>query len=218
MTIASEFAVVSTVADLLTKLGDVPPERVLMTPPPGTATEADAIRLAEQADKRLCELVDGVLVQKTSCVHSSVLAARVGYLLWPAVERQNTGFLLGANGMARMATANVRMPDISFYTWEQCGGRGIPDVALMGVSPALAVEVLSPGNTGREMRRKREEYFASGTRLVWEFDPRTRTVRIFTDAQDSVLLTEGDALTGGDVLPGFAVPVRDVFATLDPRG
>ncbi len=212
-----EMEPIRTVADLLAKHGDIPPERILMTPVPGTATEADAIQLADRADKRLCELVNGTLVEQASSFHSSVLAAWIGYLLWDCVDGQNLGFLLGASGMARMTNANVRMPDVSFFSWEQCGSRTIPDLAMMPVAPELAVEILSSSNTGREMRQKREEYFASGTRLVWESDPRSRTVRVFANAQDSVLLTEDDRLTGGDVLPGFDVAVREVFGKLDPR-
>jgi len=207
-----------TVADLVAKLGDVPPERILMTPAPGMATEADVIRLAERADKRLCELVDGILVEKAMSVHSTFLAAWLVHVLMDFVVRHDLGFVNGADALSRMATANVRIPDVSFYSWEQCGGRRIPDVALMTVSPALAVEVLSPSNTGREMRQKREEYFPSGSRLVWEFDPRTRTVRVFTGVQTSELLTEADQLTGGAVLPGFAVSLRDVFGKLNPQG
>lgn len=206
---------ISTVADLVARLGDVPPERILMTPRPGQATEADAVRLTGRADKQICELIDGVLVRKPMSMHSTILGFWIGHLIQLFLDQHNLGILTGENGMARMATANVRIPDVSFFSWDQLN-RTIPDVAVAGVSPVLAIEVLSPSNTGREMRQKRDEYFASGTRLVWEFDPRTRTVRVFTGVQDSILLTEADQLTGGDVLPGFLVAVRNVFSRLNP--
>lgn len=215
--VAIEDEPILTFADLMAGLGNVPTDRVLMTPPPGSAAEADVVRLAERADKRLCELVDGVLVAKAGSVHSSVVAAWVGSLVLGVVDRQKMGFVTGAAGMSRMTNGNVRTPDVSFFSWGQSGGH-IPDIAMMPVSPVLAVEVLAPGNTAGELSRKRDEYFASGSRVVWEFDPRTRTVRVFTSVQESVLLTEADQLTGGDVLPGFVVAVRDVFGKLDPRG
>src|SRR3954462_11965292 len=61
---------VVNVRDLIAHLGGVPPERIRMHPPPGTATEKDLLRLAER-DKILCELIDGVLVEK-------VMGAREG--------------------------------------------------------------------------------------------------------------------------------------------
>src|SRR4051812_4918552 len=57
-------AVADTVADLIRRLGDVAPERILITPPIGTATEADVIRWLDGPEKRMVELIDGVLVEK----------------------------------------------------------------------------------------------------------------------------------------------------------
>jgi tRNA A37 methylthiotransferase MiaB len=54
---------IETVADLLESLGDIPPERIRMRPLPGTATEDDVLAV-HASEKRLCELVDGVLVEK----------------------------------------------------------------------------------------------------------------------------------------------------------
>jgi Uma2 family endonuclease len=61
------------------------------------------------------------------------------------------------------------------------------------------------------MARKLREYFAAGTRLVWLVDPRPRTVRVHTGPRRSVRLGPDDVLDGGTVLPGFAVPVREIF-------
>ena len=78
--------------------------------------------------------------------------------------------------------------------------------------PDLAVEVLSVGNTPAEMKRKRKEYFFSGVRLVWLVDPAARTIEVFTSPDQHLTLREEQALDGGDVLPGFSVPVREIFA------
>jgi hypothetical protein len=61
-----------TVSDLLHQLGDIPPERVRLQPPPGTATEADVVAVHSRED-RLCELVDGVLVEKTLGYYESYI-------------------------------------------------------------------------------------------------------------------------------------------------
>jgi Uma2 family endonuclease len=83
--------------------------------------------------------------------------------------------------------------------------------------PDLAVEILSPSNTADEIQRKRGEYFNRGTQLVWIIDPRARTAEVFTAPAASTLLHEADTLDGGVVLPGFTLPLRDLFAELDPH-
>ena len=80
------------------------------------------------------------------------------------------------------------------------------------------IEVLSKGNTKREMVRKLDEYFRAGVRLVWYVDPKSRTVRVYTTPDDSVVLSEDQHLDGGDVLPGFALSIRDWFAEAERTG
>jgi hypothetical protein len=65
------------------------------------------------------------------------------------------------------------------------------------------------------LARKRREYFASGCRLVWEIDPRTRTADVYTDPTTVTHLDEAGVLDGGPVLPGFAPPLADLFAEYD---
>jgi Uma2 family endonuclease len=66
------------------------------------------------------------------------------------------------------------------------------------------------------MERKLKDYFLSEVRLVWFVDLRQRTVEVFTAPDRSVMLTEEQTLDGGDVLPGLALPLRDIFAKV-PR-
>lgn len=205
----------STLADFIRQLGDIAPDRILMNPLPGTATEEDAVRLIESAQPKACELIDGVLVEKAMGVQESFLAMRLALLLGNFLELHDLGFLTDSQGMARMISANVRIPDISFFAWEQLPTKSIPNVPIMDCSPALAIEVLSPTNTPREMRDKRNDYFASGTRVVWELDPSSRTVRVYSGVQESVLLSGDDSLTGEPVLPGFVVTLPQIFGKLD---
>ena len=99
--------------------------------------------------------------------------------------------------------------------WERLPGRRIPSEPIPDLAPDLAVEVLSPGNTPGEMARKRQEYFAAGVRLVWLVDPEARTVEVYTDPEQSTVRHEADTLEGGAVLPGFALPLRELFAELE---
>jgi Uma2 family endonuclease len=82
----------------------------------------------------------------------------------------------------------------------------------------LVVNCFRPGNTPGEMARKRGEYFRAGVRLVWEIDPRARTARVYTSETSFTDLTEADTLDGNPVLPGFTLPLAQVFAELDRRG
>jgi Uma2 family endonuclease len=112
----------------------------------------------------------------------------------------------------------VRLPDVGFVSWDRLPGRRVPDEPIPNVVPDLAVEVLSPSNTAREMSRKRGEYFRAGVRLVWEIDPRTRTARVYTSETVFTDLTAGDELDGDPVLPGFRLPLAVLFAELDRHG
>jgi Uma2 family endonuclease len=75
--------------------------------------------------------------------------------------------------------------------------------------------VLSASNTPREMRRKLGEYFDAGVRLVWMVDPETQTVAVHTAANDFKLFERSETIDGGSVLPGFVLPLEDLFSELD---
>ncbi len=200
-----------TVADLLEKLGGVPPERVRMKPLPGTATEEDLLEI-QRRENRNCELIDGVLVEKPLGYRESMLAAWIIMLLADYFRQHDVGTVAGADGAVRLMAGLVRIPDVSFISWDRLPGREVPDTPILGLAPDLAVEVLSRGNTPKEMSLKLREYFLAGVRLVWFVDPRKRTVRVYTAPDQSVRLTEGQVLDGGDVLPGLRLPLREVFA------
>jgi Uma2 family endonuclease len=65
------------------------------------------------------------------------------------------------------------------------------------------------------MTVKRQDYFSAGAERVWEIDPVARTVAVYTSATQATILTPADVLDGDPVLPGLAVPVRELFAELD---
>jgi len=203
-----------TVADLLAHFGPIAHRRICQNPAPGTATEQDVIDLHDHED-RLYELVDGVLVEKTMGVQESFLAIVIASLLKGFADRHTLGFVLGADGMARLAPGLIRIPDVSFISWRHFPDQRIPRVAMLGFAPDLAVEVLSTSNTTKEMSRKLQDYFAAGVSVVWYVDPVNRTVQVFTAVAQSTLLQEGQDLTGDPVLPGFVHALRDLFAQLE---
>jgi Uma2 family endonuclease len=203
-----------TIADFLHQLGDVSPARVRFHPPPGSATEQDVLAI-HASEKRLCELVDGALVEKVMGLRESFLAVHLSYILQSFLLPRNLGILAGEAGLLKLSSGLVRIPDISFIAWDRIPGGKVPKEPIPRLAPSLAVEVLSEGNTKGEMERKRHEYFQAGVSLVWIVDPEARTVTVYTSFDDATILTETDTLDGGNVLPGFTLALRELFAQLD---
>lgn len=206
-----------TFQDVIDQLGGVPPSRILLRPIPGTATEADAIAVHEKK-RVLCELVDGVLVEKGMGYIESMLTIFLAGILQRYVDDHDLGVVTGADGLVRLLPGTLRAPDIAFASWARLpddalsGGRSVPDVA-----PELVVEVLSRSNTDREMSRKREEYFAAGVLVVWEVDPRARIVTVYRPGSTPRILQVTDTLEARDVLRDFALPLDQLFGKLDRR-
>jgi Uma2 family endonuclease len=199
-----------TLADLLRRLGGISPKRIRMHPPLGQATERDVVWLDDHED-RLYELEDGVLMEKVMGALESFLTCALIRYLEEFVAERDLGAVLGEAGMVRLAPRRVRIPDISFISWERMPSGQFPQEPIPDLVPDLAVEVISKGNTKREMERKVREYFEAGVRLVWLIDPKIRSVRVFTSPHDCTVLGNGKTLDGGDVLPGFALPLKTLF-------
>jgi Uma2 family endonuclease len=211
-TVTSRSAI-DTLADLLERLG-VPAERVRFHPAPGTATEADVVSVDRRED-RLCELVEGVLVEKAMGLKESLLAGALIDCLRSFVIPRNLGLVSGEAGMMRLFPGLVRIPDVAFASWQRFPDGRVPKDPIPDVVPDLAIEVLSESNTPAEMTRKLGEYFSAGARLVWIVDPDVRTVAVHTAPGQIVVLGESDAIDGGAVLPGFSLKLRDLFSELD---
>lgn len=212
-TITSQRATDWTAADLVELFGPMPLQRIRFEPPPGTATEQDVFDIHNR-ENRLFELVEGVLVEKTMGIQESYLAVLIARLIGNFVETADLGIVLGADGMARLAPGLVRIPDVSFVPWSRLPGKSVPNQPVLTLAPALAVEVLSPSNTAKEMERKLRDYFEAGVELVWFVDPRTRTAQVFLGPDRSTELNADGSLDGGNVVPGFSLPLRELFAKL----
>jgi Uma2 family endonuclease len=91
----------------------------------------------------------------------------------------------------------------------------LPVPRYLHCAPDLAVEVLSPDQNWAQFLDKIQFYLLNGVRLIWVFDPATSTVTVEALGEEARILRPGDTLDGGDVLPGFSVPVADIFAEVD---
>jgi Uma2 family endonuclease len=157
------------------------------------------------------ELIDGELVAVNP---AAVRSSRIGGRFYSRLEAFVDGGILGwaypadAGFILFADRATVRSPDAAVVL----KGRVVeePD-GFMPVPPDLAVEVLSPSDRIADALAKIAMYFEAGVRLVWLVNPATKLVTVFRPDADASVLGVGDVLDGGEVLPGFSIPVADIF-------
>jgi Uma2 family endonuclease len=200
----------TTLAELHERLGKIPLERIRMMPPPGTATEEDLLYVLDHED-RICELIDGTLVEKTMGYYESAIAMALGYFLQQYLNQHDLGIVLGPDGTLRIVPDQIREADVAFLSWRHFPGRVLPAEPVPAIAPDLAVEVLSKGNTPAEMNRKLKDYFTAGVKLVWFIDPESESATVYESPRKSRKLSLADALKGGKVLPGFELPLKELF-------
>jgi Uma2 family endonuclease len=207
-----------TAVDLVKRFGAIPLDRVVMIPEPGTATEQDVVELDAHHD-RLCELVDGALIQKTVSIYESYLASKLMSAVFGFVHANRLGIALGVSGPYRLAPGLVRTPDASFVSWGRLPRHEVPREPIPDLVPDLAVEVISRYNTREEMERKLRDYFTAGVRLVWYvYHTPRREVWVYVSPTEYSVVREDQTLDGGAVLPGFRLSLADLFAEpADPR-
>ena len=204
-----------TVEELASRVGAVPLCRIRTDPAPGDATEADVERV-RRTESVLCELLDGVLVEKAVSDMSAFLAMALGRLLGNFVAPRQLGWIMGPDGFVWLFGKKLRSPDVSFVRRDQRPSGRLLVRGYADIAPALAVEIFSPGNTAGEMKQKRRDFFAAGTELFWIVYPERRGIEIFTAPETPcAVLGLEDTLDGGAVLPGFTLRVAELFAALD---
>ena len=168
---------------------------------------------APEYQDRVLELVHGALLEFPlfSILHG-VITARLALCVGTFVERNalgessiRTGFVLERN-LDRGDT--VRILDFAFVGAAMACST-LYDSLYEG-GPDLAVEVISPNNKAGDTHLKVMQLLKAGTRLVWLVYPETRSVVVQT-ADGATTLSETDTLSGGDVLPGFNIPISDIF-------
>ena len=193
-------------------LGNVPLDRVVFDPPPGTVAYEDYLRLGGRHDGWLVELVDGTLVRKPMGMKEDAVGMEVGGRFRDYKKARATGALIiGAQGMATMRMGNVRYPDAGYISAEDLDREALERDAAPRFPITVVAEVVSPSNTAAEIRRKIGEYFDAGTKLVWVLHPVPKLIDVYASPTALATLRAGDTLDGGDVLPGFSVKVADLF-------
>ncbi len=202
-----------TLEDLTDRFGALPRERIRQVPAPGLATETDWTATNAGGDV-LCELIDGVLLEKAMGHTEAWLATWIATLLNQFVVPRKLGRVIGADGPYRLIPGQIRLPDVGFVSNVRLCACDLTS-RILPVAPNLAIEVLSPSNTRREMERKVADYFGAGVELVWLVDPRSRHVQVFSSPTAVTDLDSDGVLSGEFVLPGFELSVAELFSLLD---
>src|SRR5947207_6376888 len=135
-----------TITDLSEMFGPMPDRRIVREPPPGTANERDVLAIHAR-DNRLCELVDGILVEKAMGYEESLIAVELIRFLATFVANRKLGYVTGEGGMMKLAKGLVRIPDVAFVSTRRLPGGKPPRRPIPKLAPNLAVEVLSASNT-----------------------------------------------------------------------
>jgi Uma2 family endonuclease len=176
----------------------------------------DAEFMALNRDGHRYEIVNGELIDmgNSGAKHGYVCSVLMIFL-GGYVHIQKIGAMFDSSTAFKMKSGNKRSPDISFMAKERLQGlEELPDGFLEG-APDLAVEILSPSNTVEEIHNKLVEYFENGSRLVWVINPKEKYVLVYRSSQEpDRLLKSVDSLDGEDIVPGFTLPIAELFQKL----
>ncbi len=158
------------------------------------------------------ELINGELVMspKNNWLHGEI-CMRLSTALKNFADLRRLGAVWDSSTGFWMENLNCRAPDISFVCKERLRGLKRREAKFFQGAPDLAVEVLSPSNTRREVDERLSDYFSSGAQLAWVIDPERELVEICHSPTERRLLGPGGMLDGELLLPGFQYPVADLF-------
>jgi Uma2 family endonuclease len=163
---------------------------------------------------RRYELIRGELrtMSPTKPLHG-IVCARLTIELGKFVQEHDLGELFGAETGFLVETDpdTVLGTDAAFVSRERLAQVETFE-KFFPFAPDLAIEVLSPSNTVQEIDEKIHFYFAAGSRAVWVFNPKRRTVAVYRSPFDVRILSEQETLEGGDVLPQFNLDLAKLFA------
>jgi len=164
-------------------------------------------------DDMLYEVVDGKIVEKEMGARDVEIA---GILF------RNLGVFAHTNRLGRALMEFVfridqgrdlqRRPDVAFVSHAKWPVQlRVPDVAVWDMVPDLAVEVVSPSNSADQVLEKTHEYFKAGVNVVWVIYPRQQAIYVYASPTQIQVLQVGQDLDGGDVIPGFRLPLAALF-------
>jgi Uma2 family endonuclease len=184
----------------------------MMASPSLLVSEPETI-LAVQ-DEPLYEVVNGQRVDlPPMSAYATWLASRLHGRLWPYAEDKGLGMAVAEMLFVLDAEHNLRRrPDVAFVSTARWPlDRALPETGDWDVVPDLTVEVISPNDVFKDVLAKVREYFHYGVQVVWVIAPEERQVYVYDTPTQVRILTVQDELTGGEIVPGFRLPLGHLF-------
>jgi Uma2 family endonuclease len=145
------------------------------------------------------------------------VVARLTYFLVNYADRDAKGWVFGADTDFKLpGLEGTLQPDVAFVTSTRLA---FPDRNTVAVAPDLAVEVFSKTDSEYDMTDKVKDYLQAGVKMVWVVRLPAKLIEVHTQQQSAkpLLLGAGEIIEGAEVLPGFELPVDDIFVRLPPE-
>jgi Uma2 family endonuclease len=173
-------------------------------------------QFAAMADADRYELVCGELVERHGGSRASQVGAQFIVHVGGAIRHGDLPYIYsGADGGFQCFAevlpedpGRVLIPDCAVISRSRLPV--FPDTGWVTLAPDLVLEVVSPNDIAEQVEAKAWLWLRAGVRLVWVAYPASRTVHVYRRGGEYTV-GPGDTLDGGDVLPGFSVPVDELF-------
>jgi Uma2 family endonuclease len=175
-----------------------------------TQLTADEFWLMPDEESVRTELDEGQVIERPLLGFDNAgLISDIGFFLYGHVKPNRLGKLYGTNTGFQLTDDTVRAPDLSFVTAAR--RESIKSKGFAKGAPDLAVQVISPSDSIRQLMRKVKQYFAAGTHTVWIVYPDEQEVQVLEASGTDRLLKGDDAIEAPELLPGFSVPISQFF-------
>jgi Uma2 family endonuclease len=178
------------------------------TKPKITLAEYHAFCDLPENQNRTFELIEGEFVEKMASWKPSEIAMLIGYFFITYLRENPIGSITGEQGGYVINEDTIFMPDVAYVSYERLGAEPRREAL---VAPDIAIEIKSPSDTKRALRKKMEIYIANGTKIAWLIFPDEQIVEVYTQHDDVITLGIDDVLSGSDVLPNFTLAIKDVL-------
>lgn len=175
-------------------------------------TDEELMALPKDGYKR--ELLHGEIIMSPAGSEHGLICVRMASELEGHSRRHKLGLVFDSSTGFRLTSEDLLSPDAAFVAKIRFAGlKRVPRGFFAG-APDLVVEVLSPSDTAERMHAKLSSYFAHGTRLAWVINPAERNALVYRGPEADRLLRLPDTFDGEDVLPGFRLPLAELFVEL----
>lgn len=176
-------------------------------------TDDELLALPDDGNKY--EVMKGELIVSPAGIEHEEVGVRLILALGNFVRQHKLGIVCGSSAGYHMKAGSFLSPDVSFISKERLQGLKRAPKKFFKGGPDLAVEILSPSDTVEKLHEKIVEYFENGTRLMWVINLEEQFVLVYRTPQPDQLLHSRDMLDGEQIVPGFKLPLAELFAELE---